>query len=141
MKFRTITFNLATSKPIEIVDLTNQAKEFTENSGLKNGIVIVSTQHTTMAVKINENCENLLQDIEAYFGKIAPANDPYLHNIYTKDGRPNAHSHLLSLLLSSHELLPFSDGKLTLGQWQSIFAIELDGPRPERKISFTLIGE
>ena len=141
MQFHTITFNLSTSKPIEIINLTKQACEFAEKSGLKNGLLTVSTQHTTMAVKINENCENLLQDIESFLGKLAPANQDYLHNLYTKDGRPNAHSHLLSLLLSSQETIPLIDGKLSLGKWQSIFSIELDGPRPERKINFALMGE
>ena len=141
MQFRTITFNLSTSKPIEIIDLTKQAREFAEKSGLKNGLLTISTQHTTMAIKINENCENLLQDIELFLGKLTSSKETYLHDLHAKDGRPNTRSHLLSLLLSSQETVPLIDGKLSLGRWQSIFSIELDGPRPERKITFVLMGE
>lgn len=141
MPFKTTTLKLTTTKPVEIFNLTAQARQFAEHSGIKNGLLMVSTSHTTMAIKVNEHCENLLQDIPTFFEKLVPPQDRYLHNIHSTDGRPNAHSHLLSLLLSSQETLTVVDGKLILGEWQSIFAIELDGSRPERTIRFTLMGE
>ena len=53
----------------------------------------------------------------------------------------NAKSHLKSFLLSSSECLPIKNGRLDLGTWQSVFFIELDGPRHSRTISLTIIGE
>jgi thiamine phosphate synthase YjbQ (UPF0047 family) len=41
----------------------------------------------------------------------------------------NAHSHILSILAGSSESIPVADGKMVLGQWQSILLIDLDGPR------------
>ena len=35
----------------------------------------------------------------------------------------------------------FFDGRLDLGTWQSIFFIELDGPRSNRTVDLTFIGE
>ncbi|MCG8375098.1 MAG: YjbQ family protein, partial [Chlorobiales bacterium] len=64
----------------------------------------------------------------------------YKHNITSVDGRDNAHSHLMGLFMNSSETIPFESGKLLLGEWQSIFLVELDGPRPERSILMQISG-
>ena len=53
----------------------------------------------------------------------------------------NARSHLKSFLLSSSESLPIKNKKLDLGTWQSVFFIELDGPRHNRTVTLTMVGE
>lgn len=53
----------------------------------------------------------------------------------------NAESHLKSFLLSSSESVSISNNKLNLGTWQPVFFIELDGPRHNRIINITVIGE
>ena len=53
----------------------------------------------------------------------------------------NAKSHLKSFLLSSSETIPISNGKLDLGTWQSVFFIELDGPRKDRTVNLTFIND
>ncbi len=141
MKIQSLTLNLNTSQPIEIIDISRQVKNFVENSSIKNGFLSINSMHTTMAVIVNEWCEHLREDILSFFGKLAPAHEDYQHNRHSLDGRPNAHSHLLSALLSSHQGLVVAEGRLLLGEWQSIFAIELDGSRPLRKVVLTLLGE
>ena len=51
----------------------------------------------------------------------------------------NAHSHLLSMLLGSSESIPVVDGKMVIGQWQSVLLVDLDGPR-ERTVGVQLMG-
>jgi len=53
----------------------------------------------------------------------------------------NAASHLKSFLLGSSETIPIINGKIDLGTWQSIFFIELDGPRRNRTVDLVFIGE
>ena len=53
----------------------------------------------------------------------------------------NAKSHLKSFLLSSSETIPISNGKLDLGTWQSVFFVELDGPRKNRTVNLTFISD
>ncbi len=141
MKIKTLTLNLNTTQPIEIIDITKQVKSFVENSSIKNGLLSINSMHTTMAVIVNEWCEHLREDILSFFEKLAPAHEDYKHNQHSLDGRPNAHSHLLSAILSSNQGLVLAEGRLLLGEWQSIFAIELDGSRPLRKVILTLLGE
>ena len=57
-----------------------------------------------------------------------------------RDQEPiNAHSHLLSMLLGSSESIPVVDGKMVIGQWQSILLVDLDGPR-SRSVGLQLMG-
>jgi secondary thiamine-phosphate synthase enzyme len=57
------------------------------------------------------------------------------------DDRDNAHSHLLGLFLNASETIPVAGGELVMGGWQSIFFIELDGPRERREVRLQLLGE
>lgn len=134
------TLTIATKKPIEVIDLTDLVREFVAKSGCDSGLLHVMSPHTTMGLSVNERCERLQEDMIDFLGRIAPAQADYRHNRIAVDGRPNAHSHLLSLFLPGQLTLMVDGGQLKLGDWQSLFAIELDGPRPLRKIELNLIG-
>jgi len=58
-----------------------------------------------------------------------------------RDQEPiNSHSHLLSILAGSgSESIPVVDGKMVLGQWQSVLLLDLDGPR-DRTVGVQLMG-
>jgi len=139
MSLKRSIIELASALPLQIHDISGQTKDFVSGSGLKDGLLVVASQHTTMGVVINERCEHLEKDMIRFLEKIAPAKGDYQHNLHAVDGRPNTHSHLLSLVIPSSVTVVVSGGRLELGSWQSLFAVELDGPRPSRKIQLTLI--
>ena len=57
-----------------------------------------------------------------------------------RDQEPiNAHSHLISMLLGSSESIPVVEGKMVIGQWQSVMLVDLDGPR-DRTVGIQLLG-
>lgn len=57
-----------------------------------------------------------------------------------RDQEPiNAHSHLLAMLLGSSESIPVVDGKMVIGQWQSVLLVDLDGPR-DRTVGIQFLG-
>lgn len=141
MKHFVSEFKVSTAQNIEFIDITERVQNLIQASGINRGLVNIITRHTTTGVKINERCLRLQKDMQNLLSEIAPAGKPYQHNEQTVDGRPNAHSHLMSLLLGSTECIPVINGQLNLGQWQSIFFIELDGPRPSREVTVTVIGE
>lgn len=141
MKFLTELIELKTTSPLEIIDITEKVCAFAEGQSVQNGIVILSTQHTTTALVINEKCAELQKDMHDFLTRIAPPEENYRHNKVASDGRPNTHSHLLSLFMSGQQSIVIKDFKLQLGAWQSLFLIELDGPRELRKVNVTLIGE
>jgi secondary thiamine-phosphate synthase enzyme len=137
MPLKQTIITLKSDKPLQIHDLTEAVRQFAVGSGVRDGLLVIASQHTTMGVVINEKCEHLERDMIRFLEKLAPARGDYEHNRHAVDGRPNAHSHLLSLVVPSSVTIVVVGGELQLGSWQSVFAVELDGPRPTRKIHVT----
>lgn len=138
-------FELETGQGISLHDLMADIRDAVAGSGIRNGFVTITSQHTTTAITINEHEARLLEDVKAFLARLIPAGDSYLHNdIQLRDCPPdepeNAHSHLASMLLGSSEVIALVDGDLVLGQYQSVMLVELDGPR-RRKVSVQVYGE
>ena len=134
------TVSLSSASPLQVIDVTAEVKAFAQSANLKDGLLIVASRHTTMGVVVNEKCEHLEKDMVRFLEKIAPAKGEYEHNKHAVDGRPNAHSHLLWLVIPSSVTLVVAGGELQLGTWQSVFAVELDGPRPARQLTLTAVA-
>ena len=141
MKYHISTITCPTNFPIDIIDITEQVRSELEATGLHEGTVTVLSRHTTACININEKEPRLVQDMTTFLKRLVPRDGDYLHNLEPIDGRDNAHSHLLGLFMNSSETIPFSEGRLLLGEWQSIFLIELDGPRAIRQVIVQIQGE
>jgi len=141
MRYITQAVSFSTEHPIQIIDITQKVKDHAMQSGVANGLVTLISNHTTAYININEKEEMLLKDMTTYLKRLVPRDGDYLHNLNPIDGRDNAHSHLMGLFMNSSESIPLSEGKLMLGQWQSVFFIELDGPREKRSVTIQIIGE
>ena len=138
---------LATSEPIQLLDITDDVQAAVRTSGVKDGIVTIVSRHTTAAVRIQEAEPLLLEDLVAFLRRIAPADADYRHNDFRirthhmhPDESPNGHSHCLQFVLGSSESVPIMDGELQLGEWQRLFLVELDGPRPKREVLIQTVG-
>jgi len=141
MNYQNTTISCQTNRPVDIIDITAEVRSALEATGLQQGTVTLLSRHTTACININEKEERLMQDMSTFLKRFIPKDGDWLHNLETVDGRDNAHSHLLGLFMSSSETIPFEEGGLMLGEWQSIFFIELDGPRPRREILVHIQGE
>ena len=141
MPYHIETVSCLTERPVDIIDITGEVRTALEKTGLKQGTVTLLSRHTTACININEREARLQQDMITFLKRLVPKDGDYLHNLEPIDGRDNAHSHLLGLFMNSSETIPFSEGKLMLGEWQSIFFIELDGPRPKREVLVHIQGE
>lgn len=133
MKINTTQIKLNTQNKFDIIDIT---AEINSKVNIDKGIISIFSKHSTSAIVVNENEQGLLKDLENTLNDLISENK-YLHDRIDN----NASSHLKSFLLSSSEIIPIKDSMLDLGTWQSVFFIELDGPRRNRTIDLTLIGE
>jgi secondary thiamine-phosphate synthase enzyme len=145
MLIKHYTLQLTTGDGISLHNVTPQIEWYLAESGIQHGFLIVTSQHTTTALAINENEERLIEDVKTFLTRVLPPRADYRHNdIHLRDCPPdepqNAHSHLAAMLLGSSEVIPLSEGRLVLGRYQSIMLYELDGPR-ERKVSIQICGE
>ncbi|WP_022723757.1 secondary thiamine-phosphate synthase enzyme YjbQ [Rhodopseudomonas sp. B29] len=132
---------LATTAPIQLIDITHAVRDFVVGCGVRDGLVTVSCLHTTARININEREPQLERDMLTFLKRLVPRDGDYLHNLDPVDGRDNAHSHLIGLFMNSSETIPLAGGAMLLGEWQSIFFIELDGPRPRRQVELQAMGE
>ncbi|MBB1073088.1 YjbQ family protein [Rhodoferax sp. 4810] len=131
---------LATTQPIEIIDVTALIRERIKPLGIDNGLLTVMSAHTTACVNINECEPHLQRDMLTFLKRFVPRDGDYAHNVVATDGRDNAHSHLMALLMTASVSIPIVNGELLIGGWQSVFFIELDGPRPQRRLTLHLMG-
>lgn len=138
---------LKTKKLFDFIDLTDEIVKMTKKMKIKNGLFNIQSKHTTVAVVVNENEPLLISDIKKMLEKISPKKNKYQHDnfkirtVNMCDGEcANGHSHCKQVLLNSSYTFNIINGKLDLGPWQRIFAIELDRSRL-REISLMGIGE
>lgn len=136
MQILSKTVNINTSKRVQMRDITGDVEKILKTVTLSQGIINIFSRHSTSAIIINEHETNLLRDLEDTLEALVPENEGYGHN--TIDN--NADAHVRAILLGGSQALPFENGKLDLGTWQSLFFVELDGPRT-RKIKITIMGE
>ena len=128
------------------VDITGEAVQFIQETGISFGILTVFSKHTTAAIVIQEKESMLLRDMTLFLEGLAPREAYYHHNDFeirtenlTPDESPNGHAHCQHLLLGSSQVIPIVAGQLALGRWQRIFLVELDTPR-DREVLFQVLG-
>jgi len=117
----------------EIIDVSDAVAEQVRESGVREGVVLVSAMHITASVFVNDHESGLWQDILEWLERTVAPWDPsrYRHN---QTGEDNAAAHLRSLTIGHEVLVPITEGKLDLGPWQRVFYGEWDGQRRKRVI-------
>ena len=126
---KSITLNVKTDRHTQMKDITAQVRDAVRESGVKDGLCVVFTPHTTAAITINENADpDVVRDLNMELGKIIPWEDGY-HHI-----EGNSAAHLKSSLVGASEHIIIEDGRLLLGTWQGIYFCEYDGPRSRKVI-------
>lgn len=130
------SLTIKTSKEFEIIDITKLVSEFIESSSVEEGLINIFSKHSTTAISINENELGLLDDFEMFIKNLVSYDLNYKHDLIDN----NAKSHIASFLLGSQISIPIKNNKLDLGTWQSLFLIELDGPRSSREIVLTILN-
>ncbi|MDQ6773782.1 MAG: secondary thiamine-phosphate synthase enzyme YjbQ [Candidatus Dormibacteraeota bacterium] len=138
--------DLPTARTTEFIDLTSRLQSEVTAAGLRQGRAHLQSLHTTLGLTVNENEPLLIQDLESMLRRLAPADAGYQHDDLPRrvgvppDEPANAHAHLAMLFLQPGVTVLVEDGRVVLGRWQSVFAVELDGPR-RRQVALQLEGE
>jgi secondary thiamine-phosphate synthase enzyme len=113
----------------ELVEFTDLVREKLQESGVREGIALLFTQHTTAGLTINENADpDVPRDMLHALRTLIPQ-----HGMGFRHGEQNSDAHIKTSLVGTSVTVPISDGKLLLGRWQGIFLCEFDGGR-ERQV-------
>lgn len=145
-------------------NVTEQTREMVKRSGVRDGIAVVYSHHTTCCV-ITQECafdrsmtglETLQQDLVDVFEAIVPTcrrEGLYLHpgpkalqfaEEHGEDARGchNTDAHLRSSIVGRSETIVIDGGKLDLGEFGFIYFIDFDQTRArERTVQVMIIGE
>lgn len=159
------TLTLQTPARQEFFDVTAQFEEFVRGTGVRDGLAVASSAHTSCCVLLQEESEDvtyhgtqfLLQDTLDVLAKIAPPTrheGQYLHPgpihianaARLRDELPqwglNTDGHILSSLLGRSETVPLVDGGLVLGEFGRVWFGDLDAVRARtRTVHFHVLGD
>ncbi len=151
-------------RAVSFHDVTDRVKEIYGKSGIKNGIVVVYSHHTTCSV-ITQECafdksmtglETLQQDLVNVFENIIPTcryEGMYLHpgkealDFAEKHGEDNfgchnTDAHLRSSIIGRNVTLVAVDGEVDLGEFGRVHFIDWDQTRGRtRTVQVMVIGE
>ena len=113
-----------------LVEITDQAARFVEESGITEGLLTLLCRHTSASLLINENAAPAVKrDILAWFDRVAPEGPLYEHDDEGPDDMP---AHLRAALTGVNLSIPVSGGRMMLGTWQGIYLAE-HRARPHRR--------
>jgi secondary thiamine-phosphate synthase enzyme len=128
---------ISTTKKQELIDITDEVNVIISKSKVKDGICNIFAMHATAAIIINENADpNICLDTIDALNKLIK------EGVWRHDSIDNnAASHIKSTILGPSETIPINNSRLQLGTWQSPMFVELDGPRSNRKVVVTIIGD
>ena len=145
-------------------DVTPQVEDALARSGVKNGILVVFSQHTTCSVLIQEasddvdywGTELLMQDLVTILEGLVPTcrtEGQYRHPgpkhiaaAAARDEHPswslNTDAHLRSVILGRSQTVPVVDGAMMLGDFGRIYFADFDQVRArERTVRLQIVGE
>ncbi len=122
---KTTEIQINTNNRYEFVSITEEVKRAVRESGVEEGVCLVSSTHTTAAVTVNEDYDrdvprDLAAACRAFIGGLDVS---FVH------AEGNSDSHFLTSLFGQAQHLLVRGGEPDLGRWQGVFLAEFDGPR------------
>jgi len=124
-----------TQKSTEMINITNEVRDAVAETGIKSGLVLIYVPHSTAGITINEGADpSVKADIIETLNEIVPWERVYGH------AEGNSPAHIKASIIGPSETVMLEDGQIQLGQWQSIFLSEFDGPR-HRQVFIKVVSD
>ena len=130
-----LTFNTRTSRAI--INITPECEEALRESGIREGMMLVSAMHITAGVWVNDNEPGIWQDAMDMLEELAPEGPDYRHH---RTGEDNGDAHHKRQIMGREVVVAVTNGALDLGPWEQLFYGEFDGRRPKR-VLIKIIGD
>lgn len=159
------TITLETPARQEFFDVTERLQAHVAETGVRDGIAVAYSAHTSCCVILQEESEDvtyfgtqlLLQDTLNVLATIAPPvrnEGQYLHPgpIHIQNAAElrgehpswglNTDGHILSSILGRSETVPLVDGELLLGEFGRVYFGDLDSVRARtRTVHLLVVGD
>lgn len=133
-----MSFKVQTKGHYDFINITEKIITEASKFSVQDGIALIFIPNTTAAVTIVEYEEGIIKDMINVFEKIAPEHADYEHHKRWHDH--NGAAHIKAALVGPDLVVPIENGKLKLGQWQSIVLIDFDERPREREVVVKIIN-
>ena len=122
----------------ELINITPDVNNCLQESGIKEGLILVNAMHISASVFINDDEQGLHHDFEVWLEKLAPEKpySQYKHNGF----EDNADAHLKRTIMGRETVVAITNGDLDFVTWEQIFYFEFDGKR-DKRVLIKIIGE
>lgn len=160
MKACTQVISISSQGKAEFIDITDKVRDIVAKSGVRTGLAVVYLGHSSCGIVVQEKDPALQRDFWDLYDKLFPKEEGDLHtsdvkrlyhhpdpNSPLRQTNPdymylNAHSHLRSYFLSPSLTFPVIGGKMLIGDFQTLFFVELDETRVRtRRMTVHVVGE
>ena len=159
------SFEIETEHMPSFHDVSEQVKNTVSISGIKNGIVVVYSKHTTCSIIIQEDSLDttyngtrfLFQDLLDTLQVLIPEckkEGQYMHpgpkcvehsvKIFKEEPAQtlNTDAHLRSCLMGRSESIPIVNSELQLGEHGHIYFADFDGTRSRKRVvQIQIVGD
>ena len=122
----------------DMIKITEEVAEAVRKTGLSDGTVTLFVPGATGALTTLEYEPGVVEDVQKALDVVAPADRSYQHYVNLGDG--NGHSHVRAGLVGPSLVVPFVDGRLTLGRYQDIVFCDFDARPRERTVVLQVMG-
>ena len=133
---KSVQVNLDTGPDIR--DITSRLEHAIHDSQVAEGSLCATMVGSTGSLTTIEYEPGVVRDLMAAIHRLAPKDLEYEHEKAWHDG--NGHSHVQAALLGPSIALPIRMGKLKMGTWQQVVAINHDNRPRQRTIEVTITG-
>lgn len=123
----------------DICDVTSRFDQVIQESGIDQGHLSACIMGSTGSLTTIEFEPGVVKDLKRAITSLAPPGLKYEHELAWHDG--NGHSHVQAALLGPSIDLPVRNGRLKLGTWQQVVAVNHDNRPRTRKIEITICGK
>lgn len=123
----------------DILNITNQVSEFVRESGVKNGLVLITVPGSTAGLTTIEFEAGVLKDLQEAIERLVPSNKDYHHDARWGDG--NGFSHVRSALIPPTLSFQVAKGRPLLGTWQQVVLVDFDNRQRNRSVNVMVMGE
>ncbi len=121
-------------------EITGEVARIVRESGIREGIALVFTRHTSASLVVMENADPTARaDLEEFLERLVPEGDPRWRHVL--EGPDDSPAHVRMALTRTSEALPVEDGRLSLGTWQGVFLFEHRRAPHHRRVVVKVVGD
>ncbi|MFP4039820.1 MAG: secondary thiamine-phosphate synthase enzyme YjbQ [Desulfosudaceae bacterium] len=123
---------------IDMRDITGRLADLIAESGISNGLLSAAMVGSTGSLTTIEYEPGVIKDLKRAINSLAPPEAVYEHEKSWHDG--NGHSHVQAAIIGPSLVLPVRNGRLRLGTWQQVVAVNHDNRARRRDLEITISG-